>query len=44
MIVSLFKNQLLLWLEEHNKLLESQAGSRFGHSCVDSLLVLKEVI
>ena len=36
--------QLLNWLEEHNKLSESEAGFRFGHSCVDNLLVLNEVV
>ena len=36
--------RLLYWLEEHNKLLESQAGFRFGRSCVDNLFVLNEVI
>ena len=36
--------QLLYWFEEHNKLSESQKGFRFGHSCVDNLLVLNEVI
>ena len=28
--------RLLKWLEEHNKLSESQAGFRFGCSCVDN--------
>ena len=28
----------------HKKLSESQAGFRFGHSCVDNLFVLNEVI
>ena len=36
--------QLLNWLEEDNKLSESQAGFRFGHSCVDNLFVLNEVV
>ena len=36
--------RLLYWLEEHNKLSESQAGFRFGRSCVDNLFVLNEVI
>ena len=36
--------QLLYWLEEDNKLSESQVGFRFGHSCVDNLFVLNEVI
>ena len=35
-------HRLLYWLEEHNKL--SQAGFRFGRSCVDNLFVLNEVI
>ena len=37
-------NQLLYWLGEHNKWSESQAGFRFGRSCVDNLFVLNEVI
>ena len=32
------------WLEEHDKLSESQAGFRLGRSCVDILFVLNEVI
>ena len=36
--------RLLYWFEEHNKLSESQKGFRSGHSCVDNLLVLNEVI
>ena len=36
--------QLLYWLEEHNKLSESQAGFRFGRSFVDYLFILNEVI
>ena len=28
----------------HKKLSESQAGFRFGHSCVDNLFVLNEVV
>ena len=37
--------QLLYWLEEHNKLSESQAGFRFGRSlCIDNSFVLNEVI
>ena len=36
--------RLLCWLEEHNKLSESQAGFRFGRSCVDNLFVLNEEI
>ena len=35
--------QLLYLLEEHNRLSESQAGFRFGRSCVDNF-VLNEVI
>ena len=31
--------ELLYWLEEHNKLSESQAGFRFGCSCADDLFV-----
>ena len=31
------------WLEEHNKLLESQTGFRFGLSCVDNFSVVNEV-
>ena len=31
--------RLLQWLEEHNKLLESQAGFRFGHSRVDDIFI-----
>ena len=31
-------------VEEYNKLSESQAGFRFGCSCVDNLFVLNEVI
>ena len=34
----------MYWLEEHNKLSESQAGFRFGRSCVDNLFVLNEVV
>ena len=36
--------RLLCWLEEHNKLSESQAGFRFGRSCVENLFFLNEVI
>ena len=36
--------RLLQWLEEHNKLSESQAGFRFGRSCVDNIFILNEVI
>ena len=36
--------RLLQWLEEHNKLSESQAGFRFGCSCVDNIFILNEVI
>ena len=36
--------RLLQWLEEHNKLSESQAGFRFGRSCVDNIFILIEVI
>ena len=36
--------RLLYWLEEHNKLSEPQAGFRFGHSCVDNLFFLNEVM
>ena len=36
--------QLLYWLEEHNKLSESQAGFRFGLSCVSNSFVLNEVV
>ena len=37
--------RLLYWLEEHNKLSESQqAGFRFGRFCIDNLFVLNEVI
>ena len=35
---------MLQWLEEHNKLSESQAGFRFGCSCVDNIFILNEVI
>ena len=36
--------RLLQWLEEHNKLSESQAGFRFDCSCVDNIFILNEVI
>ena len=36
--------RLLQWLEEHNKLSESQAGFRFDRSCVDNIFILNEVI
>ena len=36
--------RLLQWLEEHNKLSESQAGFRLGRSCVDNIFILNEVI
>ena len=36
--------RLLQWLEEHNKLSESQAGFRFDHSCVENIFILNEVI
>ena len=38
--------RLLYWLEEHNYLFlsKSQAGFRFGCSCVDNLFFLNEVI
>ena len=36
--------RLLEWLEEHNKLSESQAGFRSGRSCVDNIFILNEVI
>ena len=36
--------QLLYWLEEHNKLSESQADFRFGCSCANNLFVLNEVV
>ena len=36
--------RLLQWLEEHNKLSESQVGFRFGRSCVDNIFILNEVI
>ena len=36
--------RLLQWLEEHNKLSESQAGFRFGRSCADNIFILNEVI
>ena len=36
--------RLLQWLEEHNKLSESQAGFRFGRSCVDNIFNSNEVI
>ena len=36
--------RLLKWLEEHNKLSESQDSFRFGRSCVDNIFILNEVI
>ena len=36
--------RLLYWLEEHNKLSESQAGFRFSRSCVDHLFALNKVV
>ena len=36
--------RLLQWLEEHNKLSESQAGFRFDHSCVDNIFIINEII
>ena len=36
--------RLLQWLEEHNKLSESQAGFRFDRSCVDNIFILNEVM
>ena len=36
--------KLLQWLEKHNQLSEPQAGFRFGHSCVDNIFILNEVI
>ena len=38
------KYWLLYWLEKHNKFSESQAGFGFGHSCVDYLFALNDVI
>ena len=38
-----FNYRLMQWLEEHNKLSESQAGFRFCHSCVDNIFILNEV-
>ena len=40
-VVGKLFNKVLNWLEEHNKLSESQAGFRFGRSCVDNLFVFK---
>ena len=34
----------MYWLQEHNKLSESQAGFRFNCSCVDNLFCLNEVV
>ena len=33
--------RVLQWLEEHNKSSESQAGFRFGRSCVDNYIYFK---
>ena len=39
-----FELSIIVLVEEHNKLSESQASFRFGRSCVDNLFVLNEVI